>query len=31
MARGAYACVGLVSLEDYSRELRDYRIAMQLL
>ena len=31
MARGAYACVGLVSLEDYARELRDYRIAMQLL
>jgi hypothetical protein len=31
MARGAYACVGLVSLEDYAGELQDYRIAMQLL
>ncbi len=29
MARGAYACVGLVSLEAYARELRGYRIAMQ--
>jgi hypothetical protein len=31
IARGAYACVGLVSLEDYARELEGYRIAMQLL
>jgi hypothetical protein len=31
MARGAYACVGLVSLEEYAHELRDYRIAIQLL
>lgn len=31
MAHGAYACVGLVSLEDCARELRDYRVAMQLL
>ena len=31
MARGAYACVRLVSLEDYSRELCGYRVAMQLL
>jgi hypothetical protein len=29
MVRGAYACVGLVSLEDYARELRGYRIAIQ--
>ena len=29
MARGAYAGVGLVGLEDYARELRGYRIAMQ--
>jgi hypothetical protein len=28
MVRGAYPCVGLVSLEDYARELKDYRIAM---
>jgi len=31
MTRGAYACVGLVSLEEYAWELRSYRIAMQLL
>jgi hypothetical protein len=30
MERGAYPCVGLVSLEDYARELKDYRIAMTL-
>jgi hypothetical protein len=29
MARGAYACVGLVSLEDYARELCGYRIVME--
>jgi hypothetical protein len=29
MARGAHPCVGLISLEDYARQLSGYRIAMQ--
>lgn len=28
MARGAYPCVGLISLEDYGSELGSYRIAV---
>ena len=29
MARGAHPCVGLISREDYARQLSGYRIAMQ--